>query len=111
MRGMEEGTCQAVLPSFHIGSTANEITGLSVIRRPHARKKNQRVMNGQLSTSISGKDYPENARGARRPSSAFCSLQPFVLAPPVVTVHAETAPHDYGLNGKIADKRREGHSP
>src|SRR5262249_29668355 len=63
MRGMEGGPCQAVLPSLHIGSTANEITGLNVIRRPHARKKNQRVMNRQQSTSISGNHQPENARG------------------------------------------------
>src|SRR5258708_33204956 len=62
MRGME-GTCRVVLPSLHIGSTGNEMTGLNVIRRPHSRKKNQRVMNCQLSTSISGKHRPENARG------------------------------------------------
>jgi len=34
-----------------------------VIFRPHSRKKNQRVMNLQPSTSISGKHHPENARG------------------------------------------------
>src|SRR5262249_5134907 len=42
MRGMK-GTCRPVLPSLHIGSTANEMTGSNVIRRPHSRKKNQRV--------------------------------------------------------------------
>src|SRR5262249_16255984 len=47
----------------HIGSTANEMTGPNVIRRPHSRKKNQGVMNRQPSTSISGKHHPENARG------------------------------------------------
>jgi hypothetical protein len=37
-----------------------------VIRRPHSRKKNQGVMNRQLSTSISGKHHPENyGRGSR----------------------------------------------
>src|SRR6476646_8237695 len=65
MRGME-GTCRTVLPSLHIGSTANEMTGPNVIRRPHSRKKNQRVMNRQPSTSISGKHHPENyGRGSR----------------------------------------------
>jgi hypothetical protein len=34
-----------------------------VILRPHSRKENQRVMNRQQSISISGKHYPENARG------------------------------------------------
>src|SRR5262245_59162434 len=63
MRGMAGGTCPAVLPSHHIGSTANEMTGLNVIRRPHSRKKNQGVMNHQPPTSISGKHHPENARG------------------------------------------------
>jgi hypothetical protein len=42
-----------------------------VIRRQHSRKKNQRVMNRQLSTSISGKHYPENyGRGERTESAA-----------------------------------------
>src|SRR6516225_3535129 len=63
MRGME-GTCRAVLPSLHIGSTANEMTGPNVIRRPHWRKKNQCVMNRQPSTSISGKHHPR-AQGER----------------------------------------------
>jgi hypothetical protein len=62
MRGMES-TCLAVLPSTHIGSTANEMTGPNVILRPHWRKENQCVMNRQQSTSISGKHHPENARG------------------------------------------------
>jgi hypothetical protein len=48
MRGMGSGTYRQVLPSRHIGSTANEITGTNVICRPHSRKKNQRVMNCQL---------------------------------------------------------------
>src|SRR5262249_49221801 len=43
MRGMGRGTCREVLPLLHIGSTANEMTGSNVIRRPHSRKKNQRV--------------------------------------------------------------------
>src|SRR5262245_33166146 len=64
MRGMEGGTCREALPSLRIGSTANEMTGPNVIFRPHSRKKNQRVMNRQPSTSISGKHRPENARGA-----------------------------------------------
>ncbi len=34
-----------------------------MIRGPHRRKKNQRVMNRWQSTSISGKRHPENARG------------------------------------------------
>src|SRR5262249_5265037 len=62
MRGMEAAPV-GMLPSLHIGSTANEMTGLNVIRRPHWRKKNQCVMNRQLSTSISGKHHPENRRG------------------------------------------------
>jgi hypothetical protein len=39
------------------------MTGASVIRRPRARKKNQRVMNRQQSTSIAGKEHPENRWG------------------------------------------------
>ena len=35
MRGMERRSCPAVLPSLHIGSTANEITGTNVILGPH----------------------------------------------------------------------------
>src|ERR1700732_5487382 len=62
MRGMAD-TCPAVLPSLHIGSSANEMTGATVIRRPHRRKKNQWVMNRRLSTSISGKDHPEHRQG------------------------------------------------
>jgi len=53
----------AMLPSLHIGSTADEMTGSNVICRPHSRKKNQRGMNRQPSTSISGKQHPKNARG------------------------------------------------
>ena len=34
-----------------------------MIRGPHRCKKNQRVMNSQQSTSISGKHQPENLRG------------------------------------------------
>src|SRR5262245_55555077 len=68
MRGMEGGTCREALPSLRIGSTANEMTGLNVIFRPHSRKKNQRVMNHQLSTSISGKHHPENYGRGSRPS-------------------------------------------
>src|SRR5215831_17677322 len=60
MRGMAGGTCRQVLPSLQIGSTANEMTGSNVIRRPHSRKKNQCVMNRQPSTSISGKHRSEN---------------------------------------------------
>src|SRR5215216_3240887 len=59
MRGIA-GTCLAVLPSTHIGSTANEMAGPKVIRDPRWRKQNQCVMNRQQSTSISGKDEPEN---------------------------------------------------
>src|SRR6476661_1911101 len=62
MRGME-CTCPAVLPSCHIGSTANEMTGPNVILRPYRRKENQCVMNRQQSTSISGKPHPENHKG------------------------------------------------
>src|SRR5262249_43096255 len=69
---MEGGSCRAALPSLHIGSMANEMTGLNVIRRPHARKKNQRVMNRRQSTSISGKSPPRarKGRGHTAPSSA-----------------------------------------
>src|SRR3984893_5353264 len=63
-----EGTCRVVLPSLHIGSTANEMTGSNVICRPHSRKKKQRVMNCQQSTSISGKHHPENYGRGSRPS-------------------------------------------
>src|SRR5215217_8034790 len=59
MRGIA-GTCPAVLPSTHIGSTANEMTGPKVIRDPRWRKQIQGVMNRQQSTSILGKDEPEN---------------------------------------------------
>src|SRR5215216_3659308 len=59
MRGIA-GTCLAVLPSTHIGSTANEMTGPKVIRDPRWRKQNQCVMNRQQSTSTSGKDESEN---------------------------------------------------
>src|SRR5215831_6532876 len=62
MRGMES-TCRAVLPSCHIGSSANEMTGSNVIRRPRVRKEIQCVMNRQLLTSISGKHQPENRWG------------------------------------------------
>ena len=62
MRGMED-TCPAVLPSCHIGSTADEMTGPNVILSPHRRKENQCVMNHQQSTSISGKHHPENHKG------------------------------------------------
>jgi hypothetical protein len=34
-----------------------------VIRRPHGRKKNQRVMNRQQSTSIPRNDHLENHKG------------------------------------------------
>jgi hypothetical protein len=71
-----EGTPRAVLPSRHIGSTANEMTGPTVIRRPHSRKKNQRVMNREPSTSISGKHHPENARGEVSEHAAGLSLPP-----------------------------------
>src|SRR5271165_7225601 len=60
MRGMQRRSRRAVLPSLHIGSTANEITGTNVIPDPHRRKRNQRVMNHRQSTSISGKHEPEN---------------------------------------------------
>ena len=36
------------------------MTGSNVILGAHSRKKNQRVMNRQPSTSISGKHHPEN---------------------------------------------------
>jgi hypothetical protein len=62
------GTCRQVLPSLHIGSTANEMIGSNVIRRPHSRKKNQCVMNRQPSTSISGKHHPENYGRGSGPS-------------------------------------------
>src|SRR5690349_3659034 len=62
MRGME-CTCPAVLPSCHIGSTANEITGPNVILRPYRRKENQCVMNRRQSISISGNSHPENHKG------------------------------------------------
>jgi hypothetical protein len=39
------------------------MTGASVICRPRPRKKNQCVMNHQQSTSIAGKEHPENRRG------------------------------------------------
>src|SRR5713101_4940675 len=86
MRGME-GTCWAVLPSLHIGSTGNEMTGPNVICRPHSRKKNQRVMNCQPSTSISGKHHPENARGegksgATAPAEAFDRMTPAPIPSP-----------------------------
>jgi hypothetical protein len=58
-----EGSRQAVLPSRHIGSTTNEMTGTNVILRPHGRKENQRVMNRQQSTSISEKHESENHEG------------------------------------------------
>src|SRR6266545_1828514 len=63
MRGMERRPCRAVLPLFHIGSTANEMTGSNLILRPRCRKQNQRVMNYRQSTSISGKHQPENRWG------------------------------------------------
>src|SRR5258707_11338199 len=72
MRGME-CTCPAVLPSCHIGSTANEMTGPNVILRPHRRKENQCVMNRQQSTSISGKPHPENHKGKGNTPSACLS--------------------------------------
>jgi hypothetical protein len=51
-----------------------------VICRPHSRKKNQRVMNRQLSTSISGKHRPENyGRGSR-------SSRVLVMVPQMVPV-------------------------
>src|SRR5215831_17451524 len=80
MRGMAGGTCRQVLPSLQIGSTANEMTGSNVIRRPHSRKKNQCVMNRQPSTSISGKHRPENyGRGSRpSPPLALISLHTIV---------------------------------
>ena len=58
MRGMEAPN-PAVLPLFRIGSTANETTGMTVVLRPHSRKRNQYVMNRHQSTSIWGNDYPE----------------------------------------------------
>src|SRR5258707_4635835 len=45
------------------------MTGPNVIRCPHWRKKNQRVMNRQPSTSISGKHRPENYGRGSTPSS------------------------------------------
>ena len=62
MRGME-CSYQAVLPSRHIGSTANEMTGSNVLLDPNWRKENQCVMNHQQSTSISGKRHTENQWG------------------------------------------------
>src|SRR6266478_1932535 len=84
IRGME-GTCRVVLPSLHIGSTANEMTGSNVICRPHSRKKNQRVMNRQPSTSISGKHHPEKARKAKRRAK---------ISPALVAAHGLT-PEEY----------------
>src|SRR5208337_5505173 len=66
MRGMQRRSRRAVLPSLHIGSTENEITGTNVIPDPHRRKRNQRVMNHRQSTSISGKHEPENLVGEGR---------------------------------------------
>src|SRR5262249_33339674 len=67
--------CRAVLPSLHIGSTANEMTGATVIRGRHRRKKNQRVMNRRQSTSISGKRHPKNARGeGKEPAAGAADL-------------------------------------
>jgi hypothetical protein len=63
----------AVLPSTHIGSTANEMTGPKVIRDPRWHKQNQCVMNRQQSTSISGKHEPENHRIAVHSSLASAS--------------------------------------
>src|SRR5262245_47483140 len=78
MRGMVARPCRAVLPSLHIGSTANEMTGTTVILDPQPRKRNQCVMNRQLSTSISGKHCPENLRGegADRVRCASCISSP-----------------------------------
>src|SRR5688572_4779382 len=52
-----------MLPFVRIGSGLNETTGTTVIRCPHSRKRNQTVMNREQSTSITGNDAPENARG------------------------------------------------
>jgi hypothetical protein len=53
-----------------------------VICRPHSRKKNQRVMNRQLSTSISGKHRPENygegADRVRGPTVVMAGLVPAI---------------------------------
>src|SRR5262245_55347886 len=75
MRGMGRGTCREVLPLLHIGSTANEMTGSNVIRRPHSRKKNQRVMNYRQSTSISGNHRSENYGRGSAPKSLRHRLQ------------------------------------
>src|SRR4030095_3460414 len=50
-------------PALQICSTRNEITGTTVTVHLHWRKRNQRVMNQQLSTSISGKPITENLVG------------------------------------------------
>src|SRR5258705_6038015 len=79
MRGMKGRPCRAVLPSLHIGSTANEMTGPTVIRGPHRRKENQCVMNRRQSTSIPRNDHPENHKGegstpsARQHGSLACA--------------------------------------
>ena len=41
----------------------NEITGMKVVLGPLRCKRNQRVMNREQSTSISGNHHPENTRG------------------------------------------------
>src|SRR5271166_1375595 len=76
MRGMQRRSRRAVLPSLHIGSTANEITGTNVIPDPHRRKRNQRVMNHRQSTSISGKHEPENLAGEGAERQAAELAQP-----------------------------------
>src|SRR3954453_10342700 len=68
-----ECTCPALLPSCHIGNTADGMTGLNVILGPYRRKENQCVMNHQQSTSISGKHHPENHKGeGNTPSALKC---------------------------------------
>src|SRR6266545_6183161 len=77
MRGMERRPCRAVLPLFHIGSTANEMTGSNLILRPRCRKQNQRVMNYRQSISISGKHQSENrwGEGKRRDAAPARGVQ------------------------------------
>src|ERR1035437_3083247 len=76
-RGINENSRQVVLPALRIGSTRNEITGTTVTLHLHWRKQNQRVMNAQPSTSISGLSTSDNlveeekkAGGAPHPEEA-----------------------------------------
>src|SRR5271157_5710241 len=94
MRGMQRRSRRAVLPSLHIGSTANEITGTNVIPDPHRRKRNQRVMNHRQSTSISGKHEPETLWervGVRGGSESVCGSNPCTLLALEAGLHCRPA--------------------